>query len=73
MWKRRRPTYKNTLSAQRLCIVDTVTGQGKMVLVREKLGKSQGILISHLCGNPEFIKFPLKVDSVNFARDLIHK
>jgi len=24
-----------------------------MVLVREKSGKSQGILISHLCGNPE--------------------
>jgi len=51
--KMRRPTYKNTLSAQRSCILDTVTGQGKMVLVREKSGKSQGILIAHLCGNPE--------------------
>ena len=55
MGKRRRPTYKNTLSAQRSCKVDTVTGQGKMVLVREKSGKSQGILISHLCGNPDYM------------------
>ena len=54
MGKRRRPTYKSTFSAQRSCILDTVTGQGKMVLVREKSGKSQGILISHLCGNPDF-------------------
>jgi len=38
MGKRRRPTYKNTFSAQRSCILDTVTGQGKMVLVREKSG-----------------------------------
>jgi len=51
--KRRRPTYKNTLSVQRSCKLDTVTGQGKMVLVREKSGKSQGILISYLCGNPD--------------------
>jgi len=40
MGKRRRPTYKNTFSAQRSCKLDTVTGQGKMVLVREKSGKS---------------------------------
>ena len=53
MGKRRRPTYKNTFSAQRSCILDTVTGQGKMVLVREKSGKSQGIFISHLCENPD--------------------
>ena len=53
MGKRRRPTYKNTFSAQRSCIIDTVTGQGKLVLVREKSGKSQGILIAHLCGNPD--------------------
>jgi len=52
MGKRRRPTYKNTFSTQRLCKLYTVTGQGKMVLVREKSGKSQGISISHLCGNP---------------------
>jgi len=52
--KRRRPTYKNSFSALRSCKLDTVTGQGKMVLVREKSGKSQGILISHLCGNPEY-------------------
>jgi len=38
MGKRMRPTYKNTFSAQRSCILDTVTGQGKMVLVREKSG-----------------------------------
>jgi len=38
MGKRRRPTYKNTYSVQRSCILDTVTGQGKMVLVREKSG-----------------------------------
>jgi len=38
MGKRRRPTYKNTFNAQRSCILDTVTGQGKMVLVREKSG-----------------------------------
>jgi len=55
MGKRRRPTYKNTLSTQRSCKLDTVTGQGKMVLVREKSGKSQGILISHLCGNPVLV------------------
>jgi len=55
MGKRRRPTYKNTFSAQRLCKLYTVTGQGKMVLVREKSGKSQGISISHLCGNPVLI------------------
>ena len=53
MGKRWRPTYRNTFSAQRFCKLDTVTGQGKMVLVREKSGKSQGILISHLCGNPD--------------------
>jgi len=35
MGKRRRPTYNNTFSAQRFCKLDTVTGQGKMVLVRE--------------------------------------
>jgi len=51
MGKRRRQTYKNTFSAQRSCKLDTVTGQGKMVLVREKSGKSHGILISHFCGN----------------------
>jgi len=39
MGKRRRPTYKNTFSAQRSCKLDTVTGHGKMVLVREKSGK----------------------------------
>ena len=50
--KRRRPTYENTFSAQRLCKLDSVTGQGKMVLVREKSGKSHGTLISNLCGNP---------------------
>jgi len=38
MGKRKRLTYKNTLSAQRLCKLGTVTGQGKMVLVMEKLG-----------------------------------
>jgi len=38
MGKRRRLTYKNTLSTQRSCKLDTVTGQGKMVLVREKSG-----------------------------------
>jgi len=54
MGKRGRPTYKNTFSAQKSCILDTVTGQGKMVLVREKSGKSQGILISRLCGNPGY-------------------
>jgi len=54
MGKRRRPfTYKNTFGAQRSCKLDTVSGQGKMVLVRKKSGKSRGILISHLCGNPE--------------------
>jgi len=35
---KRRPTYKNTFSAQRSCKLDTVTGQGRMVLVREKSG-----------------------------------
>jgi len=43
MGKRRWPIYKNTLSAQISCNLDTVTSQGKMVLVREKSGKSQGI------------------------------
>jgi len=38
MGKRRRLTYKNTLSTQRSFKLDTVTGQGKMVLVREKSG-----------------------------------
>jgi len=33
-----RPTYKNTFSAQTSCKLDTVTSQGKMVLVREKSG-----------------------------------
>jgi len=45
MGKRRRPIYTNTLSAQRSCNLDTVTSQGKMVLVREKWfwsGKNQG-------------------------------
>jgi len=44
MGKRRRPTYKNTFSAYLT-----------LLPVREKWfwsGKSQGILISHLCGNP---------------------
>jgi len=36
MGKRKRLTYKNTLSAQRLCKLGTVTGQGKMVLVMIK-------------------------------------
>jgi len=40
-----------------MCILDTVTGQGKMVLVREKSGKSLGILIAHLCGNPGKVTF----------------
>jgi len=39
MGKRRRPTYKNSFSAQRSCKRDTVTGQGKMVLVMENQGK----------------------------------
>ena len=38
MGKRRRPTYKNTSSAQRSFKLDTVTSQGKMLLVREKSG-----------------------------------
>jgi hypothetical protein len=45
--------YKNTYNALRLCKLDAVIGQGKMVLVREKSWKSQGILISLLCGNPD--------------------
>jgi len=52
---KRGATYKNTFSAQRYCKLETITGQGKMVLVREKSGKSQGILISHLCGNPDIL------------------
>jgi len=38
MGKRRRLTYKNTLSVQRWCKLGTVTGQRKMVLVMEKSG-----------------------------------
>jgi len=38
MGKRRRPTYKNTFSNQKSSILDIVTSQGKMVLVREKSG-----------------------------------
>jgi hypothetical protein len=49
--------YKNTLNALRLCKFDAVIGQGKMVLVREKSWKSQGILISLLCGNPVYESF----------------
>jgi len=38
MAKRRRPTYKNTLSAQRSCKLDTVTGQGKWFWSRKSHG-----------------------------------
>jgi len=48
MGKRRRQTYKNTFIAQRSCKLDTVTGQGKMVLVREKSGKSGNFDFSSL-------------------------
>jgi hypothetical protein len=48
----RNTCIKNTLNALRLCKLDAVIGQGKMALVREKSWKSQGILISLLCGNP---------------------
>jgi len=38
MGKKRRLTYRNNLRAQRSCKLDTVTGQGKMVLVMEMSG-----------------------------------
>jgi len=71
MGKKRRPTYKNTFSSQRSFKLDTVTGQGKMVLVREKSRKSQGILISHVCGNPGR-GFELRPGSMTFLACL-HK
>ena len=62
MGKKRRPTYKNTFSSQRSFKLDTVTGQGKMVLVREK---------SHVCGNPGR-GFELRPGSMTFLACL-HK
>ena len=32
-----------------------ILGQGNLSLVSEKSGKSQGILLSIICGNPEFV------------------
>jgi hypothetical protein len=55
----RNTCIRNTLNALRLCKLDAVIGQGKMALVREKSWKSQGILISLLCGNPEYSKTTL--------------
>ena len=40
------------VNPQNLTNVD-ILGQGKLNLVREKSGKSQGILLSIICGNPE--------------------
>ena len=34
-----------------------ILGQGNLYMVREKSGKSQGILLSTICGNPERV-FP---------------
>ena len=33
-----------------------ILGQGNLNLVREKSGKSQGILLSIICGNPDLIR-----------------
>ena len=33
---------------------DDILGQGNLYLVREKSGKSQGILLSIICGNPGY-------------------
>ena len=33
-----------------------ILGQGNLVLVREKSGKCQGILLSIICGNPVKLK-----------------
>jgi len=49
MGKRRRLTYKNILSVQRLCKLDTVTSQGKMVLVMEKSGNFDFSSLSEHC------------------------
>ena len=38
-------------------------GQGILELVREKSGKSQGILLSLVCGNPDF---PMEISVLNF-------
>ena len=36
-----------------------ILGQGNLNLVSEKSGKSQGILLSIICGNPVFIFFAM--------------
>ena len=44
------------LLADRLCLANSdVFGQGILGLVREKSVKSQGILCSIVCGNPELL------------------
>ena len=45
-----------TNNAQRLPTkLDDILGQGNLNLVSEKSGKSQGILLSIICGNPELL------------------
>ena len=44
---------------QSLTNVD-ILGQGNLNLVSEKSGKSQGILLSIICGNPEYVCFRLQ-------------
>ena len=41
-----------------------ILGQGNLYLVREKSGKSQGILLSTICGNPDCVNVGLPIKMV---------